>query len=186
MTNAQVVALGIRLFCIWLAIYLLRQAPALWIFNTREAPETNAAFVVIAVSAVLVVVIILLWRFPLTVARKLLPTATLDQPTSYTIDQLQSAAFCILGLWILTEAIPHLVYTSVIVYHSTRPNAMVTLEPRNFAAMAQMLAELVLGIWLLFGGKGLLGLIRWARYGGTAEPSNPALNTDAQTPPRAG
>ena len=78
MTNAQVVALAVRLFCIWLAIYVLRHAPALWYLNTNQMPDAGAAGAVIVVSIVMIVIAIALWFFPLAVARTLLPKATLD------------------------------------------------------------------------------------------------------------
>ncbi len=43
MTNAKVVALGIRLFCIWLAVYLLRHMPRLWSLATDHLPDVGAA-----------------------------------------------------------------------------------------------------------------------------------------------
>ena len=184
MTNAQVVALGVRLFCIWLALYLLRHAPALWSLNTEQFPDSGAAAAVIIVTIVLVAATIGLWSFPLAVARKLIPKATLDQPTPLPIDQLQSAGFCLLGLWVLTEAVPRLVSITFIVYHSTRPNAMVALEPHNYAAIAQTLVALVIGAWLLFGARGLLGVIRWARTAGTGEPSNNLVESDTRQEPR--
>jgi hypothetical protein len=185
MTNAQVVALGVRLFCIWLALFIVRHAPALWSLNTQQFPDSGAAGAVIIVSVVLIVVTIALWFFPLAVARKLIPKATLDQPTPLPIDQLQSAGFCLLGLWVLTEAVPRLVYIIFIVYHSTRPNAMVALEPHNYAAIAQTIVELGIGSWLLFGAKGLLRAIRWARTAGTGEPSNNLAESDVRQEPRA-
>ena len=185
MTNAQVVALGIRLFCIWLALYLVRHAAALWSLNTEQFPDSSAAAAVVIVSIILIAVTMALWFFPLAVARKLIPNATLDQPTPLPIDQLQSAGFCLLGLWVLTEAIPRLAYISFIVYHSTRPNAMVALEPHNYAAIAQTVGALLVGLWLLFGARGLLGVIRWARTAGTGEPSNNVVESDARQEPRA-
>jgi len=173
MTNAQVVALGIRLFAIWLAIYILRQTPGLLFINAREMPDSRAVGVTVLVAILLLFVCIALWRFPLVVAQKLIPQPTLDQPSRLPVEQLETAGFCLLGLWLLTEALPQAVYVAMIVYHWSRPNAIVTLTPYNYAAIAQMFAELVIGLWLLFGAKGLLGLLRWARHGGTTEPSNP-------------
>ena len=185
MTNAQVVALGVRLFCIWLGLYLIRHAPALWSLNTQQFPDSGAAAAVGIVSIILIAVTVALWFFPLGVARKLISKATLDQPTPLPIDQVQSAGFCLLGLWVLTEAVPRLVYIAFIVYHSTRPNAMVTLEPHNYAGIAQTVVEFSVGLWLLFGARGLLRVIRWARTAGTGEPSNDVVASDARQEPRA-
>jgi hypothetical protein len=180
MTNTQVVALGVRIFCIWLAVYVLRYAPAMWSLNTSVMPDREAAGAVIVVTAVLVALVIALWFFPLAIARKLLPQATLDHPTSLPIDQLQRAGFCLLGLWLLTESIPGMVYEAVVIYHSTRPNAPVELRPQNFAAMAKIAVEFGLGVWLLFGAKGLLRIVHWARTAGTGEPSNNVVEGDAR------
>ena len=185
MTNAQIVALGVRLFCIWLALYLIRHAPGLWSLNTQQFPDSGAATAVIIFSIILLAVTAGLWLFPLVVARKLIPRATLDQPTALPIEQVQSAGFCLLGLWVLTEAVPRLVYISFIMYHSTRPNAMVSLEPQNYAGIAQTVIQFIVGLWLLFGARGLLGVLRWARTAGTGEPSNNVLESDARQESRA-
>ena len=179
MNIAQVVALGIRLFCIWLAMYLLVQVPTALTYHAREG--TDALIIAdVVIFIILIGVTIALWRFPLAVAQKLLPKAALDQPTHLQVDQVQSAAFCLLGLWMLSEAIPQASYTAVILYYATRPNAMMVLEPRNYAAMVRMVVEFGLGLWLLFGARGLLGIVRWARYAGAAEPSNSAPHGDGR------
>jgi len=180
MTNAQVVALGVRLFCVWLAVYLLRQMPGLWSLTTNNLPDIGAATAVAIFTALMVLLIVLLWFFPLFVARKLLPEATLDGPTSLPFDQAQRVGFCLLGLWLLTEAVPRAVYAAVMVYYSAKPNTAVDLQPQNYAAMAQTFVELCLGLWLLFGARGLLGLLYWARTAGVPEPSNSTVETDAR------
>src|SRR4051794_3931292 len=185
MTNAQLVALGIRLFCIWLALYLVRRTFTLWSIYPQQLSEPGAAAFVIAVGLVLISVTIALWFFPLAVARKLIPKATLDQPTPLGVDQLQSAGFCLLGLWVLTEAVPRLVYMATMIYYSIRPNPMVALDPYTYAGMSQTIVELGIGLWLLFGARGLLGVIRWARTAGTGEPSNNVVESDARAETRA-
>jgi hypothetical protein len=122
---------------------------------------------------VLLLISAALWRWPLAVAQKLIPQPTLDQQSRLPGEQLQTAAFCLLGLWLLTEALPHAAYVATIVYHSSRPRASVSLTPWEYATISQVLAELIIGLWLLFGAKGLLGILRWARHAGTTEPSNP-------------
>jgi hypothetical protein len=114
-----------------------------------------------------------LWRWPLAVAQKLIPQSTLDQASRLPVEQLQTAAFCLLGLWLLTEALPHAAYVATIVYHSSRSKASMSHTPWEYATISQVLAELIIGLWLLFGAKGLLGILRWARNAGTTQPSNP-------------
>lgn len=172
MNIAQIVGLGVRLFAIWLSFYVIRQTPGLIFVNTRDMPDASANVATVIVAIVLLLICVALWRFPLAVAKKLVPEAAPGQPTRLPVEQLEAAAFSLLGLWLLTEAIPHAVYVSMITYHSSRPNAMVTLTPYNYATIAQMFAELGVGLWLLLGAKGLRGLLHWVRHAGTTEPSN--------------
>jgi hypothetical protein len=186
-TNTQIVAIGIRLFCVWLAIYVIRDLPGLWSLNDRQYADGSATAIstVIIVLVIVVALIVALWSFPLTVARKLLPRSALDEPARVP-GQIERAGFCLLGLWLLTQAIPSLFYYAVMVYHFSRPDARVDLRTENFASLLHTAIELGLGIWLLFGAKGLLGLIRWARVAGTNEPSNSVVESDARhEPPRA-
>lgn len=54
------------------------------------------------------------------------------------------------------------------------PGTTLELAPQDYARLAQVLAELCIAIWLLFGATGLLGVIRWMRSAGTRiEPDDP-------------
>lgn len=162
MTNAQIAGLGVRLFAIWLIVYVLRQAPDLWILNRREADVAG----IIAASIVPVLLLLIaaaLWFFPLTVASKLIPRSSLAQSTSLPVEEPQRTGFLLLGLWVLAGAIPSLIRYSFLLYHTFRPGAMVELGLNLPAAMLYTCAELIIGIWLLFGARGLLGLLRLAR-----------------------
>lgn len=167
MTNAQIVGLGVRLFSIWLALYVLSVLPNMWSFAGRGLGDSAGAGIVGLVLVLMAAAALLLWMFPLTVARKLIPRTALDQPTLLPFEQVQSVGFSLLGLWCLADAIPKVLWWCVTIYHSTRPEPRLVLEPANYASLAQTIAELVIGIWLLFGARGLLGILRWARTAGT-------------------
>jgi hypothetical protein len=171
-TNAQIVGLGVRLFSIWLALYLLATVPSMWSFVGRDFNDYAGAWVIVVVSIVLLTAVILLWMFPLTVARKLIPRTATDQATALPIDQVQSVGFCLMGLWLLANAIPNVFWWTVMVYQSSRPQSRFSLESGNYASMAYTIVELVIGVWLLFGAQGLLGVVRWARTAGTGDRLN--------------
>jgi len=172
-TNAQIVALGVRLFSIWVVLYLFGHAPGLWTFIEHGKSGSGAGFVV-TVSAILVLAAVGLWFFPLAVARKLLPKATLDQPTPLPVEEVQRTGFCLLGLWVLTESVPDLIYYAVAFAVSTSASALMSFEKNSYANVAHTIVEFVIGVWLLLGARGLLGVLRWARTAGTGEPSNSA------------
>jgi hypothetical protein len=165
MTNAQAVGVGVRLFSIWLVVYVIRGGPALWVMNAREG-DTSGMAVVLAVMIVMLLIALVLWLLPLTVASRLIPRSALEQGTSLPIEDLQRCGFVLLGLWVLASAIPGFLRYTFIFYLSSRPGATVDLGVNIPAAFAGIVAELLLGFWLLFGAKGLLGLLRWARTAG--------------------
>lgn len=167
MTHAQIVGLGVRLFAIWLALYALGGLSQLWAFIERDFKDPGGAGVVMALAALMGFVAVLLWVFPLSVARKLIPRTALDQPTTLPLEHVEAAGFCLMGLWVLASAIPSAFMWAVFVYQSTRPQSMFSLEPRNYATIAYVLVQLVIGLWLLFGARGLLRVLRWARTAGT-------------------
>lgn len=168
MTNQQIVALGVRLFCIWLAVYVLRDLPGLWTFGQHLAHDSRMMIGLGVYIAIVVLTVAALWAFPLAIARKLLPRAAQEQPVSLApVEQMQRVGFCLLGLWLLTLAIPGLAYEVVLIRIYTRPGSTLELQPQHYAALAQSLVELVLAVWLLFGARGLLGILRQARTAGS-------------------
>lgn len=184
MTNAQIVALGVRLFSIWLILYLLGHSPGLW--NLIGHGESGSGGFVVGVSAVLALAAVALWFFPLAVARKLLPRATLDQPTPLPVEQVQRVGFCLLGLWVFTEAVPDLIYYAVAFALSKGPTAPISFERTSYPNVAHTIVEFVIAVWLLLGARGLLGLLQWARAAGTPEPLNTTVEIDSrQEPPAA-
>lgn len=168
-TNTQIVALGVRLFSIWLAVYVLQAIPGMWALYTNASPNGSgkAAVIIIAIAMMLVVLVIWFWSHPITVARKLLPPSTLEQPTALPMEQLQRVGFCLLGLWFLTAAVPNAFYEATI-YLAARADSTAVFRARDYADMVEVVVQLGIGIWLLFGARGLLGLIWWARTAGTS------------------
>ena|SRR5690348_9776883 len=168
MTSKQFVALGARLFCVWLAIYILRYAPAYWLAISQQRSTETAATVVIAIMAAYAVIVILLWLFPLAVARKLLPRSSLDQAVALPPhEQIERAGFCLMGLWLLTRALPGFVFEAFIFDLYAHSSPTMEVRPENYAALAEHVIELALALWLLFGARGLRGLLVLARSAGS-------------------
>lgn len=171
MTCKQFVALGVRLFCVWLAIYLMTGMTSYWIAISRQPHNEAAGNIVLAAIAVFALIVVLLWLFPLTVARKLLPRSALDQTVSLPPhEQIERAGFCLMGLWLLTRALPGLVFDAVVTHLYHYPGATMEMRPQDYAAIAEHLVEFALAVWLLFGAQGLRGLLAWARSAGN-QPS---------------
>jgi hypothetical protein len=170
MTPHQTIAVAVRLFAIWLAITLVSN---LITFNSQftwqEYP--NKLFATVLILTVIALVALALWFFPLTVARGLL-TAASPQPAraspSASPDTWLAIGCALLGLWVLTAALPALVRESIILNSSDF--ATDTSEVRHW--LIYHLGQVVIGIWLTLGAKGFRGLFWWARNAGIGKPSN--------------
>jgi hypothetical protein len=169
MTVKQAVALGVRLFSIWLFVFLVQTAPAWWLITANDVPRPAGAIAtVIAVTCLIALVALLLWLFPLTVARKLLPRSALDQTIALPpAEQIERAGFCLLGLWVLAQALPGLIREIFVFCIYTRAGSTFEWSAQDYASLAEVLVRSGIAIWLLFGAKGLQGFVGWARSVGT-------------------
>ncbi len=94
-----------------------------------------------------------------------------EKPTSFTFQDIQVLAFSIIGVWLLSSAVPTFIQAMVqitVLYSSSRQTVPVYFISQIVAAVL----KLVLGIYLFSGGKGLTKL--WQKFQSTRdmEPSN--------------
>lgn len=167
MTSTQIVGLGVRLFAVWLVVYVLRNVPGMWQFNATAEAAAPANLAVALIGAAVLLVAVVLWLFPLTVAGTLIPRSARTDHLRVPFDELQSVAISLLGLWVLTDSIPSAFYWVFMSSHASRPDLPLQLSGREYSLMMRTAVELAIGVWLLFGARGLLGLLRWARTAGT-------------------
>jgi hypothetical protein len=162
MSPIQAVALGVRLFAIWLAIVVLRWMPYLYKDVRRFDDET--ATVIGVVSVILIALfLVFLWFFPRAVALRLLPGREIPPINNVPPEMWFAVGCALLGLWVLTNAIPALFQNAYVLFYAQR-NQMSRPEGWD-AAILYYLCELVIGVWLLLGASGARKLVWWARTG---------------------
>ena len=171
MTPHQTIAVAVRLFAIWLLVSLITGLITFGTqFSWHDYPHKTLATALIA--AVTLLIVLALWFFPRTVARRLL-TVSASQPQEaaapIAADTWLAIGCALLGLWVLASALPGLVREGVILYSSS-DTITDTAEVRHW--LLADLARLAVAVWLMFGAKGFRTLFWWARYAGIGEPSN--------------
>jgi hypothetical protein len=164
MYKEQIVGLAVRLFAIFLFLYAVRHTSGLLIF-VSEQPQNNVnELLIFAPLLFSIIAAILLWHFPLTVATKIIPDIkSKNKAPALNAAEIEVVAFSVMGLWVLATAIPDVFYWAIFVLRlKSIELANVTLADSigNIIATA---VELVIGVWLLFGSRGILGLIRGLR-----------------------
>ena len=168
MTKEQIVALAVKLFAVFLFIYSFRMVSFIVPINYIEDISASAWVIAGSLVVIFICIVLLLWFFPLLIARKLMPSDEIKEGEAIaSIKDLDVIAFSILGLWLLATAVPDMIYwilTWSVILSKELGDAMVTDQVISTIVTG---FELIMGFWLLLGAKGLRGLLRRMRYAGS-------------------
>ncbi len=166
MSREDMIAIATRLFAIYLLFNILHQIPS----TVSMAFADDAPFWPIVFGASLLagfVLCALLWTFPLTIARRLLPVMRTPQ-TSLALDSRMAltVGISLMGLWLLASAVLDATYWGTIWIHAKRLNyGPIHFAPDQWAGIAVTVAEFVLALVLLIGTNGLRTVIEKLRHG---------------------
>jgi hypothetical protein len=119
--------------------------------------------------AVTAVVCLGLWFFPRSVAGKLLPEPAGHAPAVSSPDTWLAMGCALIGLWMLTYAVPALARDAVVLQLAT-DYYQDTSQTRSW--VFYNLLEVVIAFWLVFGAAGFRRLFWWARSAGIGGSSN--------------
>ncbi|WP_407353290.1 hypothetical protein [Luteimonas sp. R10] len=166
MSREDLVAVASRLFAVFLLVTIARSFPSAAALLSQEGHRPSLALVAIVLIAG-VAICAVLWFFPLTIARKLLPV--MKEPrseTSMSSSAALSVGLTLLGVWVLAYAIPDAIYwmTRFLLIHRI-DDAHYAWGPEQIASVATTVAEIALAAWLIFGSSGIRRLIYKCRYG---------------------
>jgi len=164
----EAVGLAVRLFAIFVTFFTLSYVPT--ILYLLDITKEKVWFLLsLGFSAFMLLLAFVMWRFSLAIAGKLLPPFSPSETTSrFSVADLESVALVILGLYVLAGAVPAVFHWATLAYQSTKMTPwMYDPSPLSITSMVSTAVKLIIGLWLLFGGKGLRGLIRKARVAGT-------------------
>ena len=159
MTPHQALALAVRLFAIWFGLIIGRDVLAFFI-SWRPQGDPQALAIVIGGAVLSALILIVLWFFPRSIARGLLPgsgeppTQPSSQETWFTLGT------SLIGLWVIASAIPRILRNVTVMYlFRSEPMDMSELK----SGLLYYIIELLVGLCLLFGATGIRRFIWWAR-----------------------
>lgn len=159
MSPHQAVAVAVRVFAAWLGITVLRDLASFAFLKPSDIPGFGFAVTVVVLAALLVAA---LWLFPGIIAGKLLSPDNARAESSASPDLWLAMGCALLGLWLLTSAVPTLIFDTYALvrlnYGDDRGNI-----PQSVVYYA---VEVVIGLWLVCGAKGFRRLFWWARNAG--------------------
>ena len=163
MNSIQTLAVGVRLFSIWLLWYGLTTISGTYF--SAHAADHDVSVLTFSIGAIFIALICaLLWLFPLLVATRLLPKHTESPTNSPLFEDWFSVGCSLLGVWSLAKSVPALCSYMIVNYLGFKiyPNSY-SVNPDWPLYVAFNLLQLVFGLWLFFGARGLSKILVWAR-----------------------
>src|ERR1700728_825743 len=100
MTPHETIAVAVRLFAIWLLIWLI---PSVLGFYAQFLKHDDPSKLLIAVVVTIVAagLLLVLWFFPQTIARGLLRTSISESTPGTSADMWLAMGCALIGLWVL-------------------------------------------------------------------------------------
>ena len=160
------IAVAARLFAIYLLLSIIKYIPSSVQFLAQDAGASWMALYA-TVLVVGLVVCALLWFFPLTVARKLLPVMR-EQRSEQALDASVaiSIGLTLIGVWVMAYGLVDGVYWLTLIVRTRQMNpAYFEWMPEQIAGMFATAVQILIALWLIFGSTGIKRLIYRYRYG---------------------
>lgn len=165
MSKREVVAIALRFLAIFIALFFLNEwVRFIWEYFARHI-TTGWTFMAILIHLVFIGIVILIWQFAPKIAGIILPSPqSAEEPSWISQGWAESVAFTVLGLYILSTAIPS-IFSWLILRISIKNASFLDYgsSAENIASIVSTLVKLVIGLWLILGAKGLRGLIALPR-----------------------
>jgi len=160
----HIVALAVRLFAILVGLYAV-QTGLVWVSWFIDQGQEAVSFLFVGGMIFSIVVAVLLWRFPMTIARGMVNFRDPGESgvSSATAEQLQYVGFSILGLYLLFYVVSDLVSWAVIWFVNQRNHTLTELTLEQVADMIATGVELVFVLLLLLGARRITELLRRLR-----------------------
>jgi len=167
MDKKYIVALGIRIAALFYIIYIIRDGSAFLYTMVKLQEETNWTFIATIILGILILIGVIILKFPLFFAGKLLPNSSeYNTNKNYGLEDIQMVAFTIVGLLVLVRALPDIIYWLIVMLEYRSEIPITELRPEDIGNIYATILELMIGFWLLFGAKGLRKILHSFRYAG--------------------
>jgi hypothetical protein len=159
MSPIQAVSVAVRIFAVWLALYVLRTVSSIAFLRHSQQP---GLWVPVALTVVTALLAAALWFFPRTIAGTLLSPDN-ARPQGPASPDLWLAMGCsLLGLWMLTSSLPSLVLGAYALFYVDSGISDSDLK----STVLYNLVEVAAALWLIFGARGFRRLFWWAQNAG--------------------
>ena len=165
MSPHQIIAVAVRLFAVWLTIYVGNIALSFYLQPASSEIHFGTWIWLLALGAA-AVIILALWFFPLTVAHRLLSNPVSTPARQATPDTWLFLGCVVIGLWALSYALPALVSDCAAIYAYGSDYFGLG---RGWVRVLYHLLEVAFAAWLIVGTAGFRRLVWWGRTAGISK-----------------
>ncbi len=173
MNKEEIVAIAVRLFAVALGVNVLNSMPGMFMYFNDEVFR-EAAYLFSGSLTLIVLISILLWMFPLTVAKKIIPKSGTDAKIeNWSYEGILACGFIVMGVCFLYFVISDSVYWfSVWKFSVSFEGVQRELTPDQIAGIYATVAEFVISVFLILGSRGISNMLLSLRYAGTDPSKN--------------
>jgi hypothetical protein len=166
MTPHQTLAVTVRLFTLWLFFITVPNLIGTYEKITYDRDSGLLHQPLLWALGIILLICLLLWFFPLVIAKRLLPISTTFYPQAPEFESWFSVGCSLIGVWLLVTALPSLLGYISAIYIGQSSFSEVFKGPINGISyhILMNIIQLIMGIWLFIGGKGLKKILNWARH----------------------
>ena len=157
MSSIQIVAIIIRLFSISLFVITLNALPQF--ISPLRYSINIITYIHGAVLLSGFILSILIWVFPQTIAKKILPKEKEVTEVKWNNDSLASTGIVVVGIFFLYRAISDFSYWFIFMLYTIGNNPQVKIEPLDKISIYVTIIEFALSIYLIFASRGITNLI---------------------------
>ena len=164
----QITAILARLASIFIIIRTVSYYPAMLSQHPQQAPDLKYIVFVSSVSLVFIGIALILWKFPLLIARKIVPEVQSEHSLAeIPFDQIQAGLLSVFGVALIVLNCSDLVYAySYLAALTSAADHAHAPDPVIHALLYSAVLKLVLGLWLAFGSRGIVRFLNRLRQAG--------------------
>lgn len=167
MNIVSITAVGVRLFALMIFFYIFREVSRMISLATGFDSYDEFPIIVLFVIA-FALVGVWLWRDALKIAQKIVPKGVPEEaapPTDFD-RPIYQLAFVLLGIYVLICGVSDFFYTAQLYF--TLPDEYMSPDQakKHQAFMVSSAFEVLIGLILIIGARGVSAVIYKIRYGG--------------------
>ncbi|MEW6276602.1 MAG: hypothetical protein AB1556_16015 [Bacillota bacterium] len=184
MTSKDIARLSCKLFSIYTLINAIKSLNYFVVLPLQGKSGTGMIATTLILTALPSTLLfasgIILWLYAGKLANYLVPDKMPDKDppsggSQIRVEDIQAVAFSVVGIFILVDAAPKLIQIVFNIILLSKLQHAIPGDWVNFTTITrivELVIQLILGFWLFFGSRGIVGLLKRLREAGVKDSND--------------